>query len=142
MKKILSLCLMVALMLSACCTRVDPVTKANSKSFANCVAAAQDLLCNPTDQQKAEAAAVLAFLTSGVQIAGLVINVPITVTQVQAIFGMVQSGGCVLANDLQLALSWYSALSATLNTKALQAKAAGAKAVPATPPVINALYVW
>ena len=145
MKKILVLIVVLSIMalpLGGCCTRVDPVTKANTKTFGNCVAAAQDLLCNPTDQQKAEAASVVAFLAGGVQVAGIFINVPITAAEVVAIFGMVQSGGCVLANDMQLALSWYAALSAALNTQAAAAKLTGKKGVAMAPPVINALYVW
>ena len=128
----------IALPLAGCCTKIDPVTKASSKSFANCLGTAQQMLCNPTDQQKAEAAAILTFLTSGVAIAGIVTNVPITVGEVTTIFGMVQAGGCVLTTDLQLALSWYAALTATLQT---QAKAAGKKGLMA-PPVINSLYNW
>ena len=136
MKKLTVIFLIVALMfMGGCCTRVvDGVT---SKNFGNCLTAAQNLLCNPTDQQKAEAAAVLTFLTSGVQIAGLVVNVPITAAQVVTIFGMVQAGGCVVVTDFQTALAWYNAL-----TQAMQKKAMAGKAMVMMPPLIPALQAW
>ena len=139
MKKLLVIMVVLALAAPACCTRVDPVTKATTKSFANCLATAQQILCNPTDAQKAEAGSILAFLTSGIAIAGIVVNVPITAAEVQVIFGMIQSGGCVLTTDLQMALAWYAALTATLQT---QAKAAGKYKAVAAPPSANNLYVW
>jgi hypothetical protein len=133
---------MAALPLAGCCTRVDPVTKVSTKTFGNCVAAAQDILCNPTDQQKAAAAAALAFITSGISIASLVVNVPITPAEVQLVFGAVQGGGCVLAADMMKALAWYAAVTADLQNQAVAGKAAGLKAVAAMPPNIDPLYNW
>ena len=134
MKKlaIVGLVIVLALSLVGCCTRVDPTTKVSTKTFGNCLTAAQTLLCSPTPAQQAEAQAVLNFLNSGISVAGLVVNVPITPAEVQLIFSVVQQGGCVLATDLQTALAWYASLTATLQAK-------GVKAVP--PPVV-ALYKW
>ena len=139
MKKLLITLVVLAMVVPACCTRVDPTTKVNTKSFANCLAAAQQLFCNPTAAQQAEAGAVLAFLTTGVQVATFVINVPITAAEVTQVFSLVQAGACVLTTDMQMALDWYNALVSAIQTKALQDKKMGAKMImpPAIPNLQN-----
>ena len=145
MKRILILAVVLslfALPLSGCCKRVDPTTQVTTKAFTNCVSAAQNILCNPTDQQKAAAAAALAFITSGIQIAGLVTNVPITPAEVQLVFGVVQNGGCVVTSTMMEALAWYAALTVQLQNQAAAGKANGLKAMVNVPPDISPLYVW
>ncbi len=97
----------------------------------------QQVLCNPTTQEQAEAAAVLQFIQSGIQVAGLVVSVPVTAAQVQIIFSIVQNGGCVVMSDLQMALAWYDALVAQLQTKAR-----AAKGITPIPPATPSLHNW
>jgi len=145
MKKFLVVLVVLAMAMApimGCCTKVDPVSKASTKTFGNCLTAAQDLLCNPTASQQAAAAAVLAFITSGIDIANIVVPVPITAAEVQLVFSVVQSGGCILATDLQKALAWYASITATLQTESKMGKARGMKAASAMPPNVDVLYNW
>jgi hypothetical protein len=141
-KKVLILTIVLVipvLLLAGCCTRVDPVTKVSTDTFGNCVTAAQELLCNPTPVQQAAAASVIAFITSGIDIGNIITPVPITATEVQLIFGIVQAGGCVLATDLQKALAWYASFVTALQTQTNATKMKGLKATM-QPPDISALY--
>ena len=125
-----------------CCTRVDPTTQATTKSFGNCLTTAQQILCNPTDQQKAAAAAALAFITSGIDIANIVVPVPITAAEVQLVFSAVPTGGFVLTSAMMEALAWYAAVTVKLQDQAAAQVKAGKKAPVALPPNIDPLYVW
>jgi hypothetical protein len=144
MKKIVILFVVLALFalpLAGCCKRVDPATMVTTTSFTNCMAAAQQLACNPTPAQQAAAQQILAFVQSGINIASIITHVPITAEQAQLIFSTIQSGGCVLMNDLMTAMSWYQAIVATVQTQqAMQTKAGGKMAMQ--PPDVNALYHW
>ena len=146
MKKVMVLIAVLAMVLAlaftGCCTRIDQVSKASTKTFSNCLATAQDILCNPTPAQQATAASVLAFITSGIDIANIIVPVPITAAEVQLVFGLVQNGGCILATDLQKALAWYASITATLQAESKAGKARGLKAVAAMPPNVDVLYNW
>jgi hypothetical protein len=106
--------------------------------LANCLTAAQELFCSPTDEEKAEAASVLNFITSGVDITNMITDTSITTAQVQTIFALIQAGACVLLTDLQLAVAWYETLTATMQTKAMTGKMVSPKKMP---PAIPALWV-
>ena len=142
MKKYLAILVVLAVAVGGCCTRIDPVSKASTKTFSNCVATAQDILCNPSPAQQAAAAAVLAFIASGIDVANIIVPVPITAAEVQLVFSVVQAGGCILATDLQKALAWYASITATLQADAKMGKARGLKAVSAMPPNVDVLYNW
>ena len=79
MKKLLA-CLAIIAMVGGC-AGVNQV-----------VSTGQQVICNPDDQQKAEAQSILTFISTGVQVASLVVTVPVTVAEVQTIFGVVQAG--------------------------------------------------
>lgn len=129
----------LALMFTGCCKRVDLVTKVTTESFDNCLADTQDLLCDPTAEEKAEAASVLSFITSGIMVAGLVTGVPITVAQVQTIFAMFQAGSCVLVTDLRLAVQWYNALTTAMQDKVRVGKMTSPQMMPPTIPALQRL---
>jgi hypothetical protein len=130
---------MVLLLLAGCtCKRVDPVTKLETDNFSNCLTVAQELFCNPNEKQQAEAAAVLTFLTSGVQIASMVTTVPITADQVVIIFGMIRAGACVLTTDLGLAVAWYNELTSVIQAQVMSGKMKGATVMPPAIPDLQA----
>lgn len=129
--------LALTLLLAGCCTRVDPTTQQSSKSFSNCLAATQQLMCSPTAAQQAEATSVLNFLQSGVAIASIFVPVPVTAAEVQLVFTAVQNGSCVLTTDLQQAADWYNALTAILKNQPAAAAKAGLKTGALPPPIPN-----
>ena len=90
----------------------------------------QQVLCNPTVSQQMEAAAVIDFITSGINVANYVVTVPITVDQAKLIFGAVQAGGCVLLTDLQMALAWFDEIAGQVQAKAMMG---GKPAFPMVP---------
>ena len=87
---------------------------------AGLINTAQQILCNPTAEQQATAAAVKNFLSSAAPFAA-VVGIAITPAQAQAVFSAIQGGLCVGATDLQLALSWFQAVTAPAQTAKLKA---------------------
>ena len=108
-------------LVGGCCTRTN-VNGVTTKSFTNCLTTAQQMLCNPTDAEKASALAIENFLTSGAVVVGAIAGIPITPAAAQAVFVTIASGACVVATDLQNALAWYNALTSGVTaTKGLKA---------------------
>lgn len=92
--------------------------------FTGCAAltTVQQQLCNPTDQQKQDAATALAALDA-VQTAVAMFIPQANMVKASAVFTMVQNGACVLLTDLSAAL-------ATLDAATQTASAKGVKAMP------------
>lgn len=136
---VIVLALVLSLVSMGCtCKRVDPETMITTDTMANCLTAAQELFCSPTVEEKAEAASVLSFITSGVDIANMITDTSITTAQVQTIFALVQAGACVLLTDLQAAVAWYATLTSAMQTKVMTGKMASQQKMP---PAIPALRV-
>jgi hypothetical protein len=89
----------------------------------------QQVLCNPTPDQQATATQIMDFLSSGVVVVGPVVGVSMTKEQALEVFSQVRAGLCVGVTQLQTALAWFEALTAS--TKAAQVK--GLKAGPGVP---------
>ena len=146
MKKLIvlvGLSILAVVLLSGCgCKRVDSVTKVETQTFGNCLTAAQDLACNPTPAQQAAAQQILSFVQSGINIASIVTHVPITADQAQLVFSVIQSGGCVLMNDVVQAMAWYSAIAAAVQTQQAMMAQAGKKSMGMAPPDVGPLYHW
>jgi cytosine/adenosine deaminase-related metal-dependent hydrolase len=115
MKKFLAAAVILA-MVSGCTTM-----QSIGSWLQNVVSSGQQILCNPTDAQKATANSIIQFLSAGtVVITSLVVNgVTVTPTQAEAAFQAVLAGVCVGATDLTNALNWYEALTSSSSNKAM-----------------------
>ena len=130
-KGILALVLVLALVLGGCA------------AFSNAVTGAQQLLCNPTDTQKQDAAAgvvtanaILAILTAIPNPTSGIAQLITSVGGAATIFATVESGGCVLTTQLAAALGALD--NAAVNKSFIMAQAAstkGMKAFPVIPPM-------
>ena len=82
-----------------------------------------NLVCNPTDAQKAEAAQYLAALDA-VQGVAVMFYPPLAIAQASAVMTTVAAGSCFLLSQVQAALDLLQA------AQAKQAMAKGIKAAP------------
>lgn len=120
MKKFLAIAVILA-MVSGCTTM-----QSIGSWLQNIVSSGQQILCNPTDAQKATADNIMKFLEAGtVIVAPLIVKgVTITPAEAEAAFQAVLAGVCVGATDLTNALNWYEALIASTKTQAMMKAAA------------------
>jgi len=80
----------------------------------NAVTAVENVLCNPTDEQRAEADAAIQFISTGAAFIGPLAEVPITGAQATAILTDVKKGVCVTLSNLQAALAYVDGLTTAL----------------------------
>lgn len=132
MKKILVLVLALAMLLAGC------------ETMSSIIGTTQQKLCNPTPEEQATAADVTNFLASGAVFAvPLVVAattgaaVTVTPEMANAAFATVQAGLCVGATDLELALQYFSQLTAINKMSAAKMKAL--RPVPDATPLWNML---
>lgn len=110
MKRILILLVLVGLLMA-------PVGCASFKSFVD---SAQGLVCNPSDQVKAEARLAIQLIQAALNMANIIPGSPAFLALVDAkiVFTTVAGGACVALTELQKAL-------ATLDQQVQAPKAAG-----------------
>lgn len=125
MKKVMVLVMVLGLLAAGCCTRM--VGGKETKSFGNCLATAQDYVCNPPQE-------VVAVVTTAAPLLVTVVNalVPGTAAYINAVNAAqtaqaLQSGLCVFVTDLNNLISVLQ----SPDTQAAQAKMVSAKALPA-----------
>lgn len=130
MKKLFAICfLAIMLIVAGCCAKTAP-DGTTTKSLANCFAKAEELICNPSDQVKADAAAGLAFIQAGLGFVGGVTGLPVGGIDAVRIFTSVQAGVCVGLKELQAALAYFDSLAAQVQTKETAKGMKAAKPVP------------
>ncbi|MHB8084292.1 MAG: hypothetical protein ACYDHZ_00500 [Dehalococcoidia bacterium] len=117
MKNLMILVLAIGLMLAGCCPRTNDSTGVTTKSFTNCLATAQTMVCNPSPAVMAVINAAAPFLAQELNILVPGSKDYVTAENAQAVILSIQAVGCTSVTSLNTLIAYLQSVLATQHAK-------------------------